>query len=83
MKNSINAILNLDKTAIKLTEKRLKAGEDPLKLLEDLRIIANMIGEKYKKGEFFVSDLVYAGEIVKEISEIVRPKLSGMGKRER
>ncbi|MEM4887811.1 MAG: cobalamin-dependent protein [Thermosphaera sp.] len=77
----INAILELDeKRAIELTKARISKGEDPLKILDDLRIAAEKVGEKYEKGEFFVADLVMAGEIMKEISELVRPKLKELGK---
>jgi len=77
----VSAIVNLDeKKAIDLTRKRLEVGEDPLKILDDLTKAANVIGEKYEKGEFFIADLVMAGEILKEVSDLVRPKLKELGK---
>jgi methylmalonyl-CoA mutase cobalamin-binding domain/chain len=77
----VNAIVDLDEVkAIELTRMRLGAGEDPLKILDDLTRAANIIGEKYEKGEFFIADLVMAGEIMKEVSELVRPKLKELGK---
>jgi methylmalonyl-CoA mutase cobalamin-binding domain/chain len=77
----VNAVVSLDeKKAIDLTRKRLEVGEDPLKILDDLTKAANVIGEKYEKGEFFIADLVMAGEILKEVSDLVRPKLKELGK---
>jgi len=77
----VNAIVNLDEAkALELIKKRLEAGEDPLKILDDLTKAANIIGEKYEKGEFFIADLVMAGEILKEVSELVRPKLKELGR---
>jgi methylmalonyl-CoA mutase cobalamin-binding domain/chain len=74
----VNAIVDLDeKKAIELTRKRLESGEDPLKILDDLAKAANVVGEKYEKGELFIADLVMAGEILKEVSDLVRPKLKG------
>ncbi|RLE57921.1 MAG: cobalamin-binding protein [Thermoprotei archaeon] len=76
----VRAIVELDESrAIEIAKKRLEAGEDPLKILDDLRRAAEIIGEKYERGEYFVSDLVMAGEILKGISEIVRPKLKELG----
>jgi len=77
----VNAILELEEEkALKIARERLEAGEDPLKILDDLRVVAEKVGEKYEKGEFFVADLVMAGEIMKEVSELVRPKLKELGK---
>jgi len=77
----INAIVDLDEQrALELVRKRLETNEDPLKILDDLKKAAEIIGEKYEEGEFFVADLVLAGEIMKEISELIRPKLRELGK---
>jgi len=77
----INAIVDLDEQkALELTRKRLESSEDPLKILDDLKRAAKIIGEKYEEGEFFVADLVMAGEIMKGISELIRPKLRELGK---
>jgi len=76
----INSIVNLEESkAIELTKKRLEAGEDPVKILDDLRIAADRIGEKYEKGEYFVADLVYAGEILKAVSNILREEITKRG----
>jgi methanogenic corrinoid protein MtbC1 len=77
----INAILELDeKRAIEVTRERLRVGEDPLKILDDLKVVADKIGEKYEGGEFFIADLVMAGEILREVTDIIKPKLEELGK---
>ncbi len=76
----VRAIVELDESkALEIAKRRLEAGEDPLKILDDLRRAAEVIGEKYERGEYFVADLVMAGEIMKGISELVRPKLKELG----
>ncbi len=65
--------------ALRITEDRLSAGEDPLKILEDGRKALEIIGKRFENGEYFVPDLVYSGEILKEITQIVKPKLAGGG----
>jgi methylmalonyl-CoA mutase cobalamin-binding domain/chain len=77
----VKAVVDLNESkALDLTRKRLEVGEDPLKILDDLTKAANVIGEKYEKGEFFIADLVMAGEILKEVSDLVRPKLKELGR---
>jgi len=77
----INAIISLDeKKALELTRRRLEVAEDPLRILDDLTRAAEKIGELYERGELFIADLVMAGEILKEISELIRPKLRELGK---
>ncbi len=63
--------------AIKLTKERLAKGDDPLKILEDSRKGMEMVGKRFSSGEYFIPDLIYSGEILKEISDIVKPKISG------
>jgi len=39
-----------------------------------------IIGEKYEKGEFFLSELIMAGETMKEGMKIIEPYLRAVGK---
>jgi len=76
----IESIVNLEESkAIELTKRRLEAGEDPLKILDDISVAADIIGEKYEKGEYFVADLVYAGEILKAVSGMLMDELAKRG----
>ena len=63
--------------ALKLVEDRLNAGEEPLKILEDARRALEIVGERFANGTYFIPDLVYSGEILKAITDVVKPKLSG------
>ena len=63
--------------AIQLTKERLARGEDPLKILEDSRTGMEIVGKRFASGEYFIPDLIYSGEILKQISEIAKPGLSG------
>jgi methanogenic corrinoid protein MtbC1 len=76
--NFIKAIIDLDENmAIKLAKERIERGEDPIKILDDIKIAVDEIGRKYEAKEYFIADLVMAGEILKEISEILKPALTG------
>ena len=72
----IELIVDLcEKEAIDLVQKKIDAGEDPLKILEQIRIAMAKVGEKFENKEFFLPDLIMSGEILKEITEIIEPKL--------
>jgi len=65
-----------EKEALKIVEDRLSAKEDPLKILDDARRAVEIVGKRFSDGEYFIPDLVYAGEILKAISEKVKPKIA-------
>ncbi len=65
-----------EQAALKTVEERLAAGEDPLRILEDSRKAMEIVGKRFAEGECFIPDLVYSGEILKGITEIVKPRIS-------
>lgn len=65
-----------EKEVLSIAEKRLDSGEDPLKILVDARKAVAIVGQRYQDGEYFIPELVYSGEILKAIVEIVKPKLT-------
>ncbi|MEM3579847.1 MAG: corrinoid protein [Candidatus Bathyarchaeia archaeon] len=74
----INTLADLkEEEALRLVEKRLNAGEDPLKILDDVRRAMEIVGDRFAKSEYFISDLLFAGELLKAITEKIKPKLAG------
>ncbi len=65
-----------EQEAINIVEDRLNAKEDPLKILEDARKGMEIVGKRFASGEYFIPDLVYSGEILRTVTELVKPKLS-------
>jgi 5-methyltetrahydrofolate--homocysteine methyltransferase len=65
-----------EKEAIKIVEDRLEAGEDPLKILDDARKAVEIVGKRFSDCEYFIPDLVYSGEILKSITNMVKPKIT-------
>ena len=61
--------------SLEIVNERVKAGEDPLKIIEDCRNAMITIGEKFEVKEYFVPELIMAAEIFREIMEIVEPKM--------
>jgi methanogenic corrinoid protein MtbC1 len=76
-KDLVTALADLkEQEALKIVEERLAAKEDPLKILDDARKAMEIVGKRFAASEYFVPDLVYSGEIMKEITEIVKPKMA-------
>jgi methanogenic corrinoid protein MtbC1 len=69
--------------ALENVKKRIEKGEDALKILAEARSAMEIVGKRFAAGEYFIPDLIYSGEILKEISEIVRPKMKGQAEVER
>ena len=76
-KDLVNALADLkEKEALKIVEDRLGAGEEPLKILDDARKAMEVVGKRFASSEYFIPDLVYSGEILKAITDMVKPKMS-------
>src|SRR3972149_6836989 len=69
--------------AVAIVEERLKAGGDPMAILDDARRAMEIVGRRFSSSEYFIPDLVYSGEILRKINEMVKPKLAkaGLGKK--
>jgi len=79
-KDLVSALADLkEKEALKIVEDRLKAGEEPVKILDDARKAMEVVGKRFASSEYFMPDLVYSGEILKEITDIVKPKMGKAG----
>ena len=73
----VQALADLkEEEVLRLVKERLSAGEDPLKILNDARQAVEIVGQRFETKEYFIPDLVYSGEILKEVTEIVKPKLT-------
>lgn len=59
--------------------KRLAAQDDPFGIIEDAQRAMNQVGERYAEGKYYISSMMMAGEIFREVMEVVEPVLvSGM-----
>lgn len=72
-----------EEEVLRIVRERLDSGEDPLKILDDSRKGMQIVGKRFSDSEYFIPDLVYSGEILKEITEIVKPKLKKAAEVER
>ncbi len=56
-------------------KERLNQSEDPIKIFEECKRGMELIGERYKKKEYFLAELMLSGDLFKEIMELIEPYL--------
>jgi len=72
----IDAIANMEeKEALALVEQELNSGVPPLEVLDRCRQAMDIIGKRFEKGEYFVTELLMGGEILQQIAALVKPHI--------
>ena len=73
----IDAIAEMeDERAVALATEMIEGGTSPLEILDACKDGMSIVGQRFERGEYFVPELILAGEMLKQISEIVKPHLS-------
>ena len=81
-KDLVAALSDLqEEGALKITRDRLDAGEDPLGVLADATRAMEIVGRRFADQEYFLPDLMYAGDILRQVTEIITPRLTTTVKR--
>jgi methanogenic corrinoid protein MtbC1 len=76
----VNLLADLkEDEVLKQTKQRLASKEDALKIMEDARKGMEIVGKRFADGEYFLPELVFSGELLKQVTEMVKPHLSGSG----
>jgi methylmalonyl-CoA mutase cobalamin-binding domain/chain len=69
-------VANLEEdAALDLVRQRLATGADPLQIVEECQEGMRGVGLRYERGEYYLAGLIMAGEIFREVMEIVQPLL--------
>ncbi|MEX2703496.1 MAG: B12-binding domain-containing protein [Candidatus Baldrarchaeota archaeon] len=81
LENLKNMMINIEIDKVEEEVKRaLDSGIAPLDIIEKaLAPAMTVIGDKFEKGEYFLAELVAAGETFKEILQILKPLLVKSG----
>ena len=70
------ALADLRETEVlEIVRARMARGDDPLQIIEDCQAGMREVGERYTKRRYFLSGLIMAGEILREVMEIVMPSV--------
>jgi methanogenic corrinoid protein MtbC1 len=65
----------MEDEVLALVKEKIKQGEDPMGILDDARSAMEAVGKRFESCEYFIPDLMMAGEILRQISDMVRPLL--------
>ncbi|MFX1376372.1 MAG: B12-binding domain-containing protein [Promethearchaeota archaeon] len=76
MANFIEEIaeLNENKVIEKLKE-RITNNEEIMAIMDDVKIAMKEIGRRFEEKEYFLPDLIMSGEILRQIFEVIGPKI--------
>jgi 5-methyltetrahydrofolate--homocysteine methyltransferase len=74
-KNLVNWLADMNEDdAFALAKKMLlEEGANPLRVLELCRNAMDIVGKRFEKGEYFLPELVLAGEMLENIGAIAKP----------
>jgi 5-methyltetrahydrofolate--homocysteine methyltransferase len=79
-KELIDAVVDMrEEDAVKIAEQLLSSGAEPLSLLDDCREALGIIGNRFAAGECFVPELILAGEMLRQIGALVKPRMQSGG----
>jgi 5-methyltetrahydrofolate--homocysteine methyltransferase len=72
----IDEIVELNENkVIELLKSKLDNNEDPLVIMEEIKEAMKLIGKRFENKEYFLPDLIMSGEILRQVFEILSPKL--------
>ena len=63
-------------SALELAKRMLQEGVNPLRVLELCRAAMDIVGKRFEEGEYFLPELVLAGEMLETIGAIAKPMIT-------
>jgi methylmalonyl-CoA mutase cobalamin-binding domain/chain len=70
----IHALVEMQETeALQQAQQLLDSGTDPMDILDACSKAMEEVGQRFEKGEYFLPHLMMAGEMLKQISDIIKP----------
>lgn len=83
-KKLVNAIADMkEEEALRIATDMAERGVDPMAVLGAAREAMDLIGQRYEKGSYFLPELILAGEVMSQITALVKPQLEKMPAPER
>src|SRR3990170_984433 len=64
-----------EKMVLALVKERIEAGQDPLVILKACQEGMLQVGKRYETCEYFISDLMMAGEIFRQVADLLTPRI--------
>jgi 5-methyltetrahydrofolate--homocysteine methyltransferase len=73
-KELVDAMVGMkEQEAISIAKGLVDKGTDPLEIFGACREAMDAVGKRFEKGEFFLPELMMAGEMLRQISELIKP----------
>lgn len=73
----VTHVADLDEDAVvSIVRRRLQDGDDPLGIIYECDQGMRIIGKRYQEGEYYIAALIMAGEIFRQVVELVKPRLT-------
>jgi methanogenic corrinoid protein MtbC1 len=78
-KKLVSAIADMrEEEALNLVRKMVAEGTAPVAIVDAAREAMGIVGERYEKGTYFLPELIMAGEMLGQITQIIKPELAKM-----
>jgi len=78
MQDLIMAIAEMKEDDAKaLTQKYVDQGAPPAEILDAYKKALGIVGKRFEEGQYFVPELILAGEMMKTASELMKPIMGG------
>ena len=83
-KKLVNAIADMrEEEALKLVKEMVEGGSEPMEILDAAREAVDIIGQRYEEGTYFLPELMLAGEMLTQITEVIKPEMAKVPEVER
>ncbi|MGD9144685.1 MAG: cobalamin-dependent protein [Anaerolineae bacterium] len=69
--------------ALQLAKEMVDGGVDPMEILAAGRKAMDIVGQRFEEGQYFLPELIMSGEMLNQITEMVKPELAKMPQVER
>ena len=78
-KQLVAAIADMrEEEALKLVREMVESDLDANEILDSTREAMDLVGKRFEEGTYFLPELMLAGEMMSQITEIIKPKLAEM-----
>jgi methanogenic corrinoid protein MtbC1 len=83
-KKLVKAIADMrEEEALKLVKEMVEGGSEPMAILDAAREATGIVGQRYQDGAYFLPELVLAGEMLTQITDMIKPELAKLPEIER
>lgn len=65
-----------EKDALRIVNEMLERGEEPSQILAYCSEAMQIVGDQYSEGTYFLPELIMAGEMLKKIGGVLKPRMA-------